>query len=159
MAANNININPSNAVVEILVPGPSGPPGPAGPTGSFPNTGDYTLTGSLGVSGSFNLAGPVFVEGAVSSSYLFVQNSPSTTWTVTHDLDYLYPSVTVYDGGRKQILPQEIQTLDSQSLLITFSSPEVGYAYVNISSDAPIPNTVLNETANVFSPSNIIFGF
>jgi len=159
MATNSININPSTAVVEILIPGPPGPAGPAGPTGSFPTTGDYTLTGSLGVSGSFNLAGQVFVEGAVSSSYLFVQNTPSTSWTVNHDLDYLYPSVIVYDGGRKQIHPQEIQTLDSQSILITFASPELGYAYVNISSDAPIPNTVLNQTSNIFAPSNIIFGF
>jgi hypothetical protein len=159
MATNSININPSTAVVEILVPGPPGPAGPAGPTGSFPTTGDYTLTGSLGVSGSFNLAGQVFVEGAVSSSYLFVQNTPSTTWNINHNLDYLYPSVTVFDGGRKQILPKEIQTLDSQSLLITFDAAEAGYAYVNISSDAPIPNTIINETSNIFAPSNIIFGF
>ena len=159
MAANNININPSNAVVEILVPGPSGPPGPAGPTGSFPNTGDYTLTGSLGVSGSFNLAGPVFVEGAASSSYLHVQNTPSSRWTVDHNLAFAYPSFTVYDGGRKQILPKEIQTLDSQSAIIEFDSPESGYVYVNISSDAPIPNTIINETSNIFSPSSIIFGF
>jgi len=159
MAVNNININPSTEVVEILVPGPPGPAGPAGPTGSFPTTGSYTLTGSLGVSGSFNLAGPVFVEGAASSSYLFVQNSPSSTWVVDHNLNYLYPNVTVYDGNRKQILPQDIQTLDSQSILITFADNEVGFAYASISSDAPIPNTIINETNNIFSPVDIIFGF
>lgn len=159
MAINSININPSTAVVEVLVPGPPGPPGPSGPTGSFPTTGSYTLTGSLGVSGSFNLAGPVFVENAASSSYLHVQNTPSLTWTIDHNLDFLYPSMTIYDGGRKQILPKDIQTLDSQSILVEFDSAESGYAYINISSDAPIPNTIINETANVFSPSNIIFGF
>lgn len=159
MAVNNININPSTAVVEILVPGPPGPAGPVGPTGSFPTTGSYTLTGSLGVSGSFSLAGPVFVEGAASSSYVHLQNSPSTTWDITHNLGYLYPNVMVYDGNRKQILPQEIQSLDTSSVFITFAAPESGYAYLSITSDAPIPSTLIQQTSNLFSAQAIVFGF
>lgn len=159
MAVNNININPSTAVVEILVPGPPGPAGPVGPTGSFPTTGSYTLTGSLGVSGSFNLAGPVFVEGAVSSSFVYLQNAPSALWDINHGLDYLYPNVTVYDSNRKQILPKDIQTLDANSVLITFDAPESGYAYINITSDAPIPNTLIQQTSNLFSAQAIVFGF
>jgi hypothetical protein len=158
MAVNNININPSTDVVEILVPGPPGPPGPVGPTGSFPNTGSYTLTGSLGVSGSFTLAGPVFVEGAATSSYIHLQPTPSAIWDISHGLEYLYPSVTVYDANRKQILPKDIQTLNTGSLLITFDAPEAGYAYLNISSDAPIPNTLIQDSVNLFSAQAIIFG-
>ena len=158
MAVNNININPSTDVVEILVPGPPGPPGPVGPTGSFPTTGSYFLTGSLGVSGSFSLSGPVFVENAATSSFLYLQNSPSSLWDINHGLDYLYPSVTVYDTNRRQILPKDIQILDSSSVIITFDAPESGYAYLNISSDAPIPNTIIQQSSNLFSAQAIIFG-
>jgi hypothetical protein len=159
MSINNININPATAVVEVIVPGPPGPPGVAGPTGSFPNTGNYTLTGSLGVSGSFNLSGPVNIEGAATSSYLHTQASASNVWSVSHSLQYNYPNITVYDLDSKVILPQEIQSTSTSSMMITFPSPEKGYAFLSIGSDAPIPSTIVEQNNNVFSPASIVFGF
>lgn len=159
MAINNININPATAVVEVIVPGPPGPAGPSGPTGSFPNTGNYTLTGSLGVSGSFTLAGPVIIEGASTSSYLHVQASSSALWSISHNLNYEYPNITIYDLNKKVIQPQEIQSTSTSSISVTFQSPEQGYAFLSIGSDAPIPSTIVEQNDNVFSPSSIVFGF
>jgi hypothetical protein len=159
MAINNININPATAVVEVIVPGPPGPPGVAGPTGSFPNTGNYTLTGSLGVSGSFTLAGPVIIEGASTSSYLHAQASASNLWSVSHSLNYDYPNITVYDLDKNVIIPQEIQSTSTSSIRIIFPSPERGYAFLSIGSDAPIPSTIVEQNNNVFSPASIVFGF
>jgi hypothetical protein len=62
------------------------------------------------------------------------QTTPSSNWTVTHNLDTLQPAVDVWvdDGGiTTAILPKQIQTTNANTLNINFSIPMSGTAVVN----------------------------
>jgi hypothetical protein len=73
---------------------------------------------------------------AVTSSYAtsvginFVQSSPSTTWTITHNLNNKYPLVQVYDSSDATIIPASIVGTDTNTVTVTFSTAISGYARV-----------------------------
>lgn len=54
----------------------------------------------------------------------------ATNPTITHNLNEDYPIVQVYDGNKFQVIPQEIQSLNSNSVRITFSDPFSGRVVV-----------------------------
>ena len=54
---------------------------------------------------------------------------PSDTWTITHDLN-CYPSVTVVDSSG-DVVEGSIQYISSDELVVTFSAPFSGVAYLN----------------------------
>jgi len=85
---------------------------------SFATSSSYTLTAS-------------YVEGGAGTPiYVHTQSSPSSTWSITHNLGTLFPIVTVYDGANNVIIPQEITSLTTSSLSITFPLPLTGYASI-----------------------------
>lgn len=61
--------------------------------------------------------------------YIHVQNSASTTWTITHNLN-AFPSVTVVDSANTEVIG-EIIYIDVNNISIMFSSPFGGRAYLN----------------------------
>lgn len=65
-------------VVEVVIPGPPGPTGPAGGVGPAGPTGPTGPAGSGGTT--------------------FVQPTPSTSWTINHNLGFR-PQVTVLTTG------------------------------------------------------------
>lgn len=91
------------AAVEVQVPGPAGPMGPAGPQGPAGASGDLY--------------------------YVHAQVSASATWTITHSLGK-YASVTVVDSGQN-IVEGDVQYIDTDSLVVAFSVPFSGNAYLN----------------------------
>jgi hypothetical protein len=91
--------------------------------------GNLSITGSLTISGSLNL-NDLSIGG---SRYLHTQVTSSLTWNITHNLEYDYPSVTVYDGStNKVMIPSDISSIDENTIQITFATPEYGYALVSI---------------------------
>ena len=67
-----------------------------------------------------------------SSRYLHIQPTAATMWSVTHSLEYDYPSVTVYDGSDKIIIPDEITRVSNNTLTISFASAESGNAHISV---------------------------
>ena len=83
-----------------------------------------------------------YVLNAVSASYAltssyaasvginFVQSSPSTTWTINHNLNNKYPLVQIYDSSDAVIIPATIVGTNTNTVTVTFSTAISGYARV-----------------------------
>lgn len=63
------------------------------------------------------------------NTFVFTQLSPTTTWTITHNLNS-YPSVTVVDSAGS-VVEGDPQYLSANALTVTFSSAFSGAAYLN----------------------------
>lgn len=64
-----------------------------------------------------------------TSTYIHTQADPSNSWVIEHSLGK-YPSVTVLNSA-KEVLLADVTYIDSNSLVISFSTSEVGYAFLN----------------------------
>jgi hypothetical protein len=62
-------------------------------------------------------------------NFEFTQASPSSTWSVSHDLNK-FPSVTVVDSAGTQVIG-DVQHIDNDNLTITFINQFSGKAYLN----------------------------
>jgi len=103
-------------------------------TGSFYNAvSDIQITGSLSVSG--NITGS-FSGLKVGQKYLHAQSSAATTWTVSHNFDYQYVNVDVYDGNDQIVIPTSITATDSNTLTLTFGSSVSGNAIISTGGQA-----------------------
>jgi hypothetical protein len=77
-----------------------------------------------------------YVLNAITSSYAtsvginFVQSSPSTTWTINHNLNNQYPLVQTYDSSSATIIPASIVGTSTNTVTVTFSTAISGYARV-----------------------------
>jgi hypothetical protein len=91
------------------------------------NTASYVLNA---VSASYALTASYVEGGGGTPIYVHTQSSPSSTWSITHNLGTLFPIVTVYDGANNVIIPQEITSLTTSSLSITFPLSITGYASI-----------------------------
>ena len=67
--------------------------------------------------------------GSSFNYYVFNQNTPSATWTITHNLGRR-PSVTVVDSAGTVVIGEVNYTSDN-TLVITFSAGFSGQAYLN----------------------------
>jgi hypothetical protein len=111
------------------------------------NPGGTTLTiaGNISVTGTFaDSAGNVGVLGKVLTStgvgtvwndapqaptFIFTQNTPSTTWNITHNLGK-FPSITVIDTGNTVVVGEYNYTSNT-NVILTFSATFAGKAYLN----------------------------
>jgi hypothetical protein len=66
--------------------------------------------------------------GAAGATFTHNQAVASLTWTVTHNLGVLLPSVTVYDATNSVIIPKTISAVNVNSMTITFYSVIAGNA-------------------------------
>jgi hypothetical protein len=112
--------------------GTSGAQGIQGATGggvSAQDVSDAIAASALGTTddlseGSTNL---YFTKQRVS--YEYTKSTTSTTWEITHNLGF-YPNVVVQDSGGT-IYEGEISYLTVNSLVLTFSTPISGKAYLS----------------------------
>ena len=95
----------SEIIVEILPA--QGPQGAKGDTGA---------TGATGPAGN-------------SITYVHTQASPSTTWTINHNLNKK-PSVTVVDSA-ETVVRGSVTYTDTNTLVLSFSAGFSGKAYLN----------------------------
>ncbi len=61
--------------------------------------------------------------------YVHTQSTPSSSWTIRHELGK-HPAVTVVDSGGTEWVA-EVQHLSEQELVARFSNPFSGVAYLN----------------------------
>jgi hypothetical protein len=79
--------------------------------------------------------GPGGVDGVQADdivalvSYRHTQNTPLTTWTVNHNLNF-YPNVTVFNSAGSQV-EGNVEHINETSLTITFSSTVSGKAHLS----------------------------
>jgi hypothetical protein len=90
--------------------------------------GNLSVTGSVVISGSLDLSN----ANVDNSRYLHTQGAASTTWNIVHNLNYLYPSITVYDASDKVMLPAEITSIDANTTQLTFAVAESGHALASV---------------------------
>ncbi len=65
-------------------------------------------------------------------AYVHTESSAGTSWTITHDLNTQYPTVTVYDSNDQVIIPASITATTISSSTITFDSPVSGKAAFSV---------------------------
>lgn len=58
-------------------------------------------------------------------SFTHTQSNSSATWTVNHNLGE-YPNVEVRANNGRVVFPDAIQHVNANTLLIKFTSPQVG---------------------------------
>ena len=68
--------------------------------------------------------------GEDPTTYVFNQPTPAASWLITHNLNG-FPSVTTTDLTGNVILGQ-VQYLDANTVLVVFSQPVAGAAYLNM---------------------------
>ena len=90
--------------------------------------GNLSVTGSVVISGSLDLSN----ANVDNSRYLHIQSTSGTTWNIVHNLNYLYPSITVYDASDKVMLPAEITSIDANTTQLTFAVAESGHALASV---------------------------
>ena len=96
----------------------------------FVSNGDLILT-TAGTSGPATLTDGILNVPVYQSdqTYVFVQSVPSTTWTITHNLNK-YPSVSVVNINNVTMYGEVIY-IDENNLQIEFSAGFSGKAYMN----------------------------
>ena len=67
---------------------------------------------------------------AASVGVNFVQSSPSSTWTIVHNLNNKHPLVQIYDSNDATIIPQSIVGTSTSTVTVIFSTSISGYARV-----------------------------
>lgn len=121
--------------------GPQGATGPAGgPTGATGPAGVDGATGATGAAGTGGATGATGPQGAtgpagLGATYVHTQSSPSTTWTVAHNLNNQYVNVEPIDAtGNSFVGRYDYPTItftNANLLVLTFASAQTGYAAVS----------------------------
>lgn len=76
-----------------------------------------------------NLNPTVNINNGVRSEYTHHQSTPSSGWSITHNLGYI-PNVFTIDESGVDILGS-VQSVTTTSMSILFSKPVAGYAYLS----------------------------
>ena len=107
--------------------GTSGSSGISGVNGSSGTSGSSGTAGTSGTSGSSGTSGTSGTDGTGGLVQYFAS---ATTWSVSHNLGTNYPLVNIWDSNNHIVVPQEITTIDGDTIEVTFSSPIAGYVNV-----------------------------
>jgi hypothetical protein len=72
-----------------------------------------------------------FISGSVPASnisgLLFTGSfTNSATWSVVHNLNSDYPSITVWNSSRDVVIPTRINSVDENNVNVYFSSAQTG---------------------------------
>jgi len=71
----------------------------------------------------------IYPEISADKNFVFTQNSPAITWTITHNLNK-FPSVSVVDSAN-EIVYGEVTYTNTNLLTVTFTAAFSGKAYLN----------------------------
>lgn len=67
---------------------------------------------------------------ALATSFTYIQFTPSTNWVVTHNLNTLTPVVQVYDTASDLFTPDNVQSIDNNTVVITLTTSMAGSVLV-----------------------------
>ena len=109
-------------------------------TGSLIVSSSLKVIGTQNINGNLSVTGSVVISGSLdlsnanvdNSRYLHTQGTSGTTWNIVHNLNYLYPSITVYDASDKVMLPADITSIDANTTQLTFAVAESGHALASV---------------------------
>lgn len=73
--------------------------------------------------------GPQGEQGASGGSFTHTQNTPASTWTITHSLGYR-PAIEVIDSGGSQVEGTYTWS-NANTIVAVFSSAFAGFAYLS----------------------------
>lgn len=88
-------------------------------------------------------------------AFNYTQNTPSNSWAINHGLNTTLPMVQVYDNNQNQLLPDNIEVVDNNNVLVTFGSAVAGRAAVLIGADTGSPRPVYSFEYSQTSPSSV----
>lgn len=82
--------------------------------------------------GSAVVISPIAPSGSwnVTEQHVETIYQELTEWEITHNLDYKFPFVTVYDEENKQFVPIQIELIDEDSIKIYLNKPTKGTAII-----------------------------
>lgn len=104
-----ITVQDQNGISTIVVPNPT----------------DISVI-SIGEQGPAGIDG---IDGSSGARYVHTQSSPSTSWTITHNLA-AFPSVTVVNSA-EDVVYGDINYISNNVVSATFTAAFSGKAYVN----------------------------
>jgi hypothetical protein len=84
----------------------------------------------------------------ISGSNVTQSFSNSNTWTFAHNLGVRTPIIEVFDSNYNQIIPQNIQLVDTASATITFPTLESGFAIASLGGTT---GTVVSSSYSLYS--------
>jgi hypothetical protein len=93
----------------------------------YPTT-DGTSGQFLTTDGSGQLSFSSISGGGLGSTTKLNQTIAATTWSFAHNLNEKFPVINVYDSNDEIIIPQKIDAVDNNNILIYFSSARTGTA-------------------------------
>ena len=115
--------------------GATGATGPAGVDGATGASGVAGVDGATGATGPAGSAGATGATGPSGSTYIHTQSSPSTTWTVAHNLNNQYVNVEPIDATGNSFVGRydypTISFTNANLLVLTFTSTQTGYVAVS----------------------------
>jgi hypothetical protein len=126
-STNTLSISDGNSVILTNIPLP-------GDIANWNDAYNNTIT-SVTISGTttktlyLNQRDGGNVNVSYTDTYVHVQGSPSSSWSVTHNMNK-YPSVTVIDSANNEV-EGEVTYNSLNSVTITFSGTFSGTAYFN----------------------------
>jgi hypothetical protein len=113
----------------------------------FPFSGSAVITGSLlvidgGITGSLLGTSSFAISASYSATASYINNlgssnytqsfSNQSTWTVIHNLQTRYVIVQTYDTNFDEMIPQNIDLTDNNTVTISFPTLESGVAVVTV---------------------------
>jgi hypothetical protein len=68
--------------------------------------------------------------GGTTRGYEHVQATAASLWTITHNLISMRCQVVVYDDSYEQLIPEKVQLIDANTLIVSFTTAISGRAMV-----------------------------
>lgn len=62
--------------------------------------------------------------------YIFEQDIPSTTWSISHGADSFAINVQIYDDDGIIVMPDNIEVIDNNNIEISFVEAQSGKAFL-----------------------------
>lgn len=73
---------------------------------------------------------PITSLGSNTDSLVFTQSTPVLQWTITHTKNNEDALVQIYDTTKHLVLPDEIEIVDANTVVVSFNSPQDGKAVI-----------------------------
>jgi hypothetical protein len=90
---------------------------------------DTVVSGAIGTSGSSGTSG-TSGSSPIGTAKVYTSGTAGTSWTFTHNLGTLNPIVQVWGTNGKVVIPQEIVSVDTNTIKIEFPELVAGKATI-----------------------------
>jgi hypothetical protein len=104
----------------------------------------YALTASYALNGG---------GGGGGGAFTYHQTASAVTWSVSHSLNTYTPIVQVYDDNYNVIIPASISGSSTNTIQITFSTAETGYAVLSTGGSVTVNISGSNATLVQATPA------